>query len=173
MTFDFETVVTRGPENLKRALTPREILDEGLVSFDGAEPDYPTAPAVREAAARLAQSGLFGFTLMDDRYREAVRWWMENSRGTEISPDWIVPTLGTIHALATAIRLLVGENEQMLVMPPVYGRFRQLFDRLCAPSSAPSDGPGAADRAVQPAQPPGAGLGDGGPDEYRAPGCPL
>ena len=130
MSYAFETVVRRGPENLKQLFTPREVLQAGLVSFDGAEPDYPTAPVIREAVARLAENGLFGFTLADDSYREAVRWWMENSRGVRIDPEWIVPTLGTIHALSSAIRLLVHEGEQMLVMPPVYNRFQQAADRL-------------------------------------------
>ena len=56
--FDFETVVSRRPANLKRMFTPREILERGNVSFDGAEPDYPTAPVIREAAVRLAENGL-------------------------------------------------------------------------------------------------------------------
>ena len=41
--FDFETVVRRGPGNLKRMFTPESVTLHGNVSFDGAEPDYPTA----------------------------------------------------------------------------------------------------------------------------------
>ena len=132
--FDFETVVNRRPANLKRMFTPREILERGNVSFDGAEPDYPTAPVIREAAVRLAENGLYGFTLMDAAYQDAVCWWMKNSRGTEICPEWIVPTLGTIHGLSSAIRLfLPKEDDALLVMPPVYNRFAQAADRLNRP----------------------------------------
>ena len=134
MEFDFETVVQRRPANLKRMFTPQAVLDHGNVSFDGAEPDYPTAPVIRAAVKRLAENGLYGFTIMDAAYQDAVRWWMKHSRGVEISPDWIVPTLGTIHGLSSAIRLfLPKEDDALLVMPPVYNRFAQAADRLNRP----------------------------------------
>ena len=134
MEFDFETVVRRRPANLKRMFTPQDVTDHGNVSFDGAEPDYPTAPVIREAVKRLAENGLYGFTVMDAAYQEAICWWMKHSRDVTIQPDWIVPTLGTIHGLASAIRLfLPREDDALLVMPPVYNRFAQAADRLNRP----------------------------------------
>ncbi|MBR1585533.1 MAG: aminotransferase class I/II-fold pyridoxal phosphate-dependent enzyme [Clostridia bacterium] len=134
MDFDFDTVVRRRPANLKRMFTPRAVIDHGNVSFDGAEPDYPTAPVIRDAVKALADNGLYGFTLMDQAYQDAVMWWMAHSRGVAVEPDWIVPTLGTIHALASAIRLLCPrEEDALLVMPPVYNRFAQAADRLNRP----------------------------------------
>ncbi|MBQ9264113.1 MAG: aminotransferase class I/II-fold pyridoxal phosphate-dependent enzyme [Clostridia bacterium] len=135
MAFDFETVVQRRKANLKRMFTPEDIRDHGNVSFDGAEPDYATAPVIRDAVRALADNGLYGFTLMDKAYQDAVCWWLENSRGVRIDPDWIVPTLGTIHALSSAIRLLCPRVEDaLLVMPPVYNRFAQAANRLNRPT---------------------------------------
>ncbi len=131
MGFDFETVVKRRPANLKRLFTPQAVVDRGNVSFDGAEPDYPTAPVIRDAVKSLAENGLYGFMIADAAYRDAVCWWMKNSRGTEISSEWIVPTLGTIHGLSSAIRMLMPrEDDALLVMPPVYNRFAQAAERL-------------------------------------------
>ncbi|MBQ8161605.1 MAG: aminotransferase class I/II-fold pyridoxal phosphate-dependent enzyme [Clostridia bacterium] len=131
MSFDFDTCVRRGPENLKRLLTDESVLHHGSVSLDGAEPDYPTAPVIREAVRALAENGLFGFTIPDARYRGRVRWWMQASRQVEIREDWIVPTLGTIHALASLLRLQNPDGEgALMVMPPVYNRFAQAADRL-------------------------------------------
>ncbi len=134
MDFDFETVVRRRPANLKRMFTDQMVLEHGNVSFDGAEPDYPTAPVIGDAVRRLAENGLYGFTVADDVYRSAVCWWLKNSRDVHAEPDWIVPTLGTIHALASLIRLLCpGEEDAVLVMSPVYNRFAQAADRLNRP----------------------------------------
>ncbi len=134
MEFDFETVVNRRPANLKRMFTPQGVIDHGNVSFDGAEPDYPTAPVIRDAVKSLAENGLYGFTVMDNAYKDAVCWWMEQSRNMKIDPDWIVPTLGTIHGLSSAIRLfLPKEDDALLVMPPIYNRFAQAADRLTRP----------------------------------------
>ena len=134
MCFDFDTQVARGPENLKRVFTDPAVLAHGNASFDGAEPDYPTAPAIRRAVTRLAENGLYGFTLADEGYRNAVCWWLKNSRSVDAEPAWIVPTLGTIHALSSLIRLLCEKEEDgILVMPPVYNRFAQAAHRLSRP----------------------------------------
>ncbi len=134
MDYDFETVVRRGPANLKRILTDPAVLSHGNVSFDGAEPDYPTAPVIADAVRRLAENGLYGFTVADDTYRARVVWWFEHSRGVKAEPEWIVPALGTIHALASTIRLLCpGKNDAVMVMPPVYNRFAQAAARLERP----------------------------------------
>jgi cystathionine beta-lyase len=88
------------------------------------------APAIRDAIIRMAENGRIGFTLMDEQYRRAVVWWMRGARGFAADPDWIVPTLGTIFSLATAIRLLSAESESIIVTPPVYNRYEQAASRL-------------------------------------------
>jgi cystathionine beta-lyase len=130
MKFDFETLVTRREANLKQSFLPEEIRVAGNLSFDGAEPDYKTAPAIEEAVIRFAKNGLYGFTLCDATYRNAVVWWMEHSRKTKILPEWIVPTLGTIYSVATAIRLCTNEDEGIILTSPVYNRYHQAARRL-------------------------------------------
>ncbi len=128
--YDFETPVRRRPSNMKYALTDPAVLRAGNESFDGAEPDFKTAPAIERAVIALAKNGLYGFTILDKVYQDAVCWWMKNSRNVEISPEWIVPTLGVIHAVATAIRLFTQEGEGIVVLSPVYNRFSQAATRL-------------------------------------------
>ncbi|MDR1062202.1 MAG: aminotransferase class I/II-fold pyridoxal phosphate-dependent enzyme [Clostridiales bacterium] len=130
MTFDFETIVQRNSSSLiDKDLAPG-FSAAGGASFNGAEPLYPVAPAIRGALIRMAENGRIGFTLMDEPYRRAVVGWMRDARGFAADPDWIVPTLGTIFSLATAIRLLVAESESIIVTPPVYNRYEQAASRL-------------------------------------------
>ncbi len=130
MNFDFETLVERRPANLKRSFMPAEVIAAGNISFDGAEPDFKTAPVIEEAMIRFAKNGLYGFTCCDEVYREAVVWWMQQSRKTQIQPEWIVPTLGTIYSVATAIRLCTKEGEGIIITSPVYNRYEQAAIRL-------------------------------------------
>ena len=55
---------------------------------------------------------------------------MKDVRGFEIKPEWIVPTLGIIMSVASAIRLLTTEAESIIVTPPVYYRYEQAAKRL-------------------------------------------
>ncbi|MDR1639994.1 MAG: aminotransferase class I/II-fold pyridoxal phosphate-dependent enzyme [Clostridiales bacterium] len=130
MNFDFDTLVNRNDSSLVEQFMDPAVRAHGGVSFNGAEPLYKTAPAIRNALIAMAENGRIGFTLMDDRYRNAVIWWMENVRGFKCSPDWIVPTLGTIHSVATAIKLLTVERESIIITSPMYNRYEQAARRL-------------------------------------------
>ena len=131
MEFDFETLVERSGANLKLMMTPPEVVKAGNISLDGAEPDFKSAPVIEEAVIRFAKNGLYGFTLPDEDYKSAVTKWMQMSRKTQIKPEWIVTTLGTIYSLATTIRLVCTDpDDGIIVTTPVYNRYRQAADRL-------------------------------------------
>ncbi len=129
--FDLDSVVNRANTgNLKDFFTPEKLRDDGIETFNAAEMDFKTAPAVIEAVKNFAEEGLFGFTLMDGEYIDAVKYWMKESRNVDIDPNWIEPTMGTIFSVATSIRMCVKEDENIIIQPPVYNRYKQAADRL-------------------------------------------
>ncbi|MGN0777993.1 MAG: aminotransferase class I/II-fold pyridoxal phosphate-dependent enzyme [Aristaeellaceae bacterium] len=132
----FDTYVRRdqGVCWLKGILTPQELLDAGKRGFSGAEFEFPTCPAYARGVAEAAMNGLFGFTVVGESYRSHVQWWMKHVRGFDIDPDWIVPTHGTIFALATLIRMLTHQEEGIIIMPPCYNRYEQAATRLGRPT---------------------------------------
>jgi cystathionine beta-lyase len=128
--FDFETVVDRRDiGNMKYLVAPKAIKDAGMVSFSGAEADFKTAPVIIEAMVRKAENGLMGFTLCDETYKNAVKWWMRTQRDWEIQDEWIVPTYGTIFSVSTAIRAFTDEGDGIIVQPPIYNRYEQAIRR--------------------------------------------
>ena len=131
MNFDFDTVVDRsGMGNMKELVTDERLTQQNLTAFNAAEMDFMTAPSVIQSVQSAAGRGIFGFTVADESYRDAVRWWLKEVRNWEIEPEQIVPTLGTIYAVATAIRLATKEGEGVIVQPPVYYRYEQAAHRL-------------------------------------------
>lgn len=128
--YNFDILVNREDiGNMKYDLTPDDIKAEGLISFAGTEFDFPTAPVVISYVMERARNGLFGYTIQDSQYNQAVMWWMKNIRNWDIQEDWIVPTLGTIHSLTTCIHFLLNKNESIIVQPPVYYRYEQAATR--------------------------------------------
>lgn len=129
-TFDFETLVDRSNSgNLKQTLTPMALQERDLIGFAGAEMDFPTAPAICQAVAGFALRGIYGFTLQDRAYNDAVIWWMQNSRGCAVKAEEIVVSLGTIFALGTAVRAFSAENEGVILQKPVYYRYDNIIER--------------------------------------------
>jgi cystathionine beta-lyase len=130
MDYDFDTLVNRENQgNMKCMLTPDVVRKMNLISYAGAEMDFKTAPEIIDALVRRAKNGLLGFTLADGKYLSGVQWWMKNMRNWEIERDWIVPTYGTIHSVATAIRAFTKEGDGVIVQPPVYNRYKQAVRR--------------------------------------------
>ncbi len=128
--YDFDTAVNRkGIGNLKDYCTPKNIQDMGILSFSGAEMDFKTAPVIIDAMVERAKNGLFGFTLCDDNYKNAIKWWMKTQRNWAIEDEWIVPTYGTIKSVATSIRAFTDVGDGVIIQPPVYPRYGQAIMR--------------------------------------------
>ena len=129
--FNFDLRVDRtNLHSLKESMTPDAVRNHGLVSYWGAEFEFPTCPAFSEGVIACARRGHFPFTIQDENYNQHVAWWMEHVRHWKIAHDWINPTHGTIFALATTIRLFVKPVQNMIVILPGYSRYKQAADRI-------------------------------------------
>lgn len=115
---------------LKEYFTPDAVRQQDMLGYSGAEFEFATCPAYIKGVVEAAQKGVFGFTLVRDAYRNAIKWWLEELRDYQIDPVWIVPTQGTIFSLATAIRLVTQPKENIIVLNPNYNRYNQAAERL-------------------------------------------
>jgi len=130
MKFDFDTLVDRSNIGNMKYLTTLDIINrKGTISYAGAEMDFKTAPVIIDAIIRRAKNGLLGFTLADKNYLNSIKWWMETQRNWEVDYKWIVPTYGTIHSVATAIRAFTNEGNGIIVQSPIYNRYDQAAKR--------------------------------------------
>ena len=107
---------------MKGSFLPETSCGKAPLILAGAEMDFPTAPVIREALSKFAANGIYGFTLPDDAYLNAVCFWLKTYRGWDVSPDWIVPTLGTVYALSTAVRAFTSPGDGVIVLFPSYYR---------------------------------------------------
>ena len=129
LKFDFETLVDRTHAgNMKEIITPEAVRQAGSITYSGAEMDFKTAPVILEAFIKKAENGLFGYTLGDDEYLQAVQNWMSTQREWMIDKEWIIPTYGTIHSLATAIRAFTEPGDGIILQTPGYMRYKNPID---------------------------------------------
>lgn len=131
MSFNFETSVDRtGIGNMKGTFSSQAGGEKERIILAGAEMDYQTAPVICGAASRLAERGLFGYTLPDTQYQDTVAAWMKSARGLACEPDEIVPTLGTIFGLCTAIRAFTDVDDGVIIQHPSYFRFDEAIRKV-------------------------------------------
>lgn len=137
MEAEFDRLVNReNTGNMKGAMAAG-LCDDRAVFLSGAEMDFPTAPCIRDALSQFAQRGIYGYTLADAPYRNAVCTWMGKVRNWRIDPDEIVPTMGTIAGLCNAVRAFTNPDDGVIIQHPSYYRFDRAVMRTgrCAVSN--------------------------------------
>ena len=79
----FNTRVDRSGsiEWLKDYFTPDYVKEQNMLGYAGAEFEFPTCPAFCRGVKKAAEKGLFGFTMVGDDYRNAVKWYYFVCRG--------------------------------------------------------------------------------------------
>ena len=94
-----------------------------------ADMDFQTPETVREALAKAAAHGIFGYSDTDAAYDEAVCQWMSRHFGWDIRKEWLMETPGVVFAIALAIRAFTKEGEGVLIQQPGYYPFGNMIRR--------------------------------------------
>ena len=88
-----------------------------------ADMDFRAPQCVQDALADAVKFGIFGYSLLDESYFQAVRGWFLRHHGWEVKREWMMHTPGSDTALAATVRAATCENDAVLLMPPVYYPF--------------------------------------------------
>lgn len=124
MNYNFDEVVNRkGTNCVKYDFNAQNGKPEDVIPLWVADMDFLSPPAVREAVARVAAQGIYGYTGLSDSYYEAVIRWYSTRFGWTPKREWHATTPGVVHALSCAVRAFAKEGEGVLIQPPVYSPF--------------------------------------------------
>lgn len=88
-----------------------------------ADMDFKSPPAVNEAVAAMAQSGLYGYPGAWHDHDEALTAWLSRRHGWNIHPQWVLRMPNVVTALHLIIQAFTEPDEGIIVQPPVYPPF--------------------------------------------------
>ena len=88
-----------------------------------ADMDFKAAPAIQEAVRKRAEHGVFGYTVVEDDYYEAVISWFQRRHDWTIQREEILYTTGVVPAMSVAIKALAMPGEKVLILSPDYHCF--------------------------------------------------
>ena len=119
MKYDFDEIIDRrGTSCVKWDEAP-----EGVIPMWVADMDFKAAPAILDAIRKRAEHGVFGYTLVEDDYYEAIISWFQRRHGWTIQKESILYTTGVIPAMSCAIKALTMPGEKVLILSPDYNCF--------------------------------------------------
>ncbi|MDE6295303.1 MAG: PatB family C-S lyase, partial [Muribaculaceae bacterium] len=88
-----------------------------------ADMDFRVAPVIEEALAERVRHGVFGYTLVDDDYYEALTLWFAKRHNYIIDRDNVIYTSGVVPAISAIIKALTQPGDGVIVQTPVYNCF--------------------------------------------------
>ncbi|MBR1687955.1 MAG: pyridoxal phosphate-dependent aminotransferase [Prevotella sp.] len=115
----FNPIVRRGTHCYKWD----EAEEEDIIPMWVADMDFCVAPAIQQAVERRARHGVYGYTLVDESYYEAIISWFSRRHHWTIDRQSILYTTGVVPAVSCAIKALAMPGEQVVIMSPVYNCF--------------------------------------------------
>lgn len=92
-----------------------------------ADLDFPTAPCIKEAIVKRAEHGIYGYTIREESFFNAIINWQEKRNNWKIKKEWIRNSTGTIPAVSVAVNAFTRPGDKVIIQDPVYYRF---FDSI-------------------------------------------
>ena len=99
-----------------------EAQGRSIVSMVVGEPDFPTAPLVRDAAIRVLETGHVHYTpaLGITSLRQAISDWYRTRYGVQVPAGRIAVTTGSSGALLLTMGVLLDPGDEVLLADPGY-----------------------------------------------------
>jgi len=115
MNFDNE-INRYGTNSLKYDFKIDKNKPEDVLPMWVADMDFRCCEEILNDMHKKIDHGIFGYSKNDEKYFNAIREWYLNNFNIELKKDWLITTPVVGFALATAIKILTEENDDVLII---------------------------------------------------------
>ncbi len=122
MKYDFTSVPDRSDCGSQKWNAVKDASVEN-VPLSVADMEFYTAPPIKEAIKKLADTAILGYTNATEEYYDAVCGWMQRRHDFNIKKDWIINTPGVVDALAVLVDAVTKPGDSVIILTPVYYPF--------------------------------------------------
>lgn len=127
---DFDRVINRfGSHSVKWDMMEAAY---GVPAQDGiamwvADMDFQPPQCVKDAIAKMGETGVYGYYGDETDYRNAICWWMQNRHGWTVDPSWIFTTHGLVNGTAMCVDAYTKPGDGVVLFTPVYHAFARVI----------------------------------------------
>ena len=118
MKYDFDK-----PTDRKNTNSLKWDVSDGELPMWVADMDFETAPAVKDAVMKVAERGIYGYSILPDEYFNSVSDFWASRYGYRPDASSMVFSTGVVAAISSMVRKLTTPAENVLIQPPVYNIF--------------------------------------------------
>lgn len=122
--YDFDTPINRhNTSSLKWDEMPRKYPGKTLLPMWVADMDFRCADEIVDALVQRANHGVYGYSINDDAYFDAIIGWYTRRHNVQLQREWLVYTPGVVPAINWSIMAFSRPGDKVVIQPPVYGPF--------------------------------------------------
>lgn len=111
------------PVNRRGIDTLKWDVPEDVLPMWGADMDFRTAPEITEALKKRAEQGIFGYSIVPDRWYDAYIDWWKMRHDFVMEKEWLIFCTGVVASISSMVRKLTTPGEKVLIQTPVYNIF--------------------------------------------------
>lgn len=122
--YDFERIIDRrNTRSYKWDQNEKLFGNKNVLPLWVADMDFESPPAVKEAILRRVETGVYGYSVASESYRQAIVNWFGRRHHWELQPAWITDSPGIVTSLSLAVELFSKPGDQVILQSPVYYPF--------------------------------------------------
>jgi cystathionine beta-lyase len=124
MNYNFDKIIDRKNTcSLKYDCVKDYGFPSGVIPMWVADMDFQTPPEVTKALVKCAKHAIFGYSVPNGDYYDAVQNWFLKRFNFKSQKSWIVQTPGVVFSIAAAVKAFTKPKESVLIQTPVYHPF--------------------------------------------------
>ena len=128
--YNFDQIIDRrGTACIKYDGGEEIIGRDDLLPMWVADMDFALPQEVLDQIKKRVDHGIFGYTMADDHYYDAVVSWFARRYGWEIEREWITAVPGVVYGLTCALRAVTDPGDAVMIQEPVYYPFRSSIEK--------------------------------------------
>jgi cysteine-S-conjugate beta-lyase len=128
--YSFDDVIDRrNTQSVKWDDTERVFGAKDVLPLWVADMDFPAPQAVIKALHERIAHGIFGYTVIPNSLKDAIKNWLKLRHQWEIEPSWLSFSTGVVPEIANAIEAFTEQNDRIVVFTPVYPPLFQLVKK--------------------------------------------
>lgn len=130
MNYDFDTVIDRWKSDCEKydTITQRGYPSD-MIPLWVADMDFSVPDCIKDAMREVVDRGIFGYSLMGDRFYSSIENWFFRRYGWKVDRSWLAQTPGVVTALSAAVRVVTEPGDGVLIQSPVYHHFFNAVER--------------------------------------------
>ncbi len=122
--YNFDKIIPRNNTDSVKYDARKEVFGRtDVLPMWVADMDFETPAFIREAVIERARHPIYGYSILSDKYFQAIINWVNDQHQWAIRKQWISFSPGIVPAINFAVLSFTQPGEGVIVQPPVYFPF--------------------------------------------------